>query len=194
MSPPSASRTRPHPQALRAPVGQKRGADGAHRGEAQRRRHQTSSASKPIPARRAATLRCACQAATLAHLRARFDLATHSKTPAARLGSAARKAGSHLRLPRCSSGAVRGARPWLARDRFTAVAIVNVTGALGNGAPLGLNVSPKFSGASANGGMVDCIRAGPVDGPSHLVSGMLAPRFSSSAVQAVCHGRQVDHR
>jgi hypothetical protein len=78
VSPPSTSRTRP-PQALRAPVGQKRGADGAHRGEAQRRRHQTSSASKPIPARRAATLRCACQAATLAHLRARFDLTTHGK-------------------------------------------------------------------------------------------------------------------
>src|SRR5215831_5471906 len=66
--------------------------------------------SKSIPARRAATLRCACQAATLAHLRARFDLATHSKTPAARLGSAARKAGSHLRLPRCSCGPIRGMR------------------------------------------------------------------------------------
>ena len=30
-----------HPQALRAHVGQKRRAGGAHRGEAQRRRHQT---------------------------------------------------------------------------------------------------------------------------------------------------------
>jgi hypothetical protein len=29
---------------------------------------------------------------------------------------------------------------------------------------------------------------------SSHTAGMLAPRFSSSAVQAVCHGRQVDHR
>src|SRR5215475_7474339 len=50
-----------HPQALRAHVG--------------------------LPARRAATLRCACQAGSLAHLRARFDLTTHGKIPAARLGS-----------------------------------------------------------------------------------------------------------
>ena len=67
------------------------------------RRHQLKGA---IPARRAATLRCACQTATLAHLRARFDLATHSKTPAARLGSAARKAGSHLWLPPRRRGAI----------------------------------------------------------------------------------------
>src|SRR6516165_11486069 len=78
--------------------GHKRGPGGAHRGEA-----APSPAQWAIPARRAATLRCGCQTATLAHLRARFDLATHSKTPAARLGRAARKAGSHLRLPRRSS-------------------------------------------------------------------------------------------
>src|SRR6516165_3931844 len=73
----------------------------AHRGEA-----APSPAQRAIPARRAATLRCACQTATLAHLRARFDLATHSKTPAARLGSAARKAGSHLWLPPRRRGAI----------------------------------------------------------------------------------------
>jgi isocitrate lyase len=50
------------------------------------RRHQLKGR---LPARRAATLRCACQAATLAHLRARFDLTTHGKIPAARLGYAA---------------------------------------------------------------------------------------------------------
>ena len=49
-------------------------------------------------------------AATLAHLRARFDLATHSKTPAARLGVQPEKPDRTFGCRVARLGAVRGAR------------------------------------------------------------------------------------
>ena len=85
------SRTRPHPQALRAQA-------WSRRSTSWRSCAVTSSKGDTGPPCCDAALRV--PAATLAHLRARFDLTTHGKTPAARLGSGARKAGSHLRLPR----------------------------------------------------------------------------------------------
>jgi hypothetical protein len=97
-----------HPQALRAPVGQKRGC---------RRSTSWRSSTPPSPdigCLKADTGPPCCDAAlrvpsgNSSHLRARFDLTTHGKIPAARLGCAARKAGSHLWLPPLVADALGG--------------------------------------------------------------------------------------
>jgi len=102
VSRPSASRTRPPPSAAgtcRAKAWCRRSTSWRSSTTAVTRHRVPQSRYRPAVLRRCA----ACQAASLAYLRARFDLTTHGKILAARLGSAVRKTGSHLRLPRRSS-------------------------------------------------------------------------------------------